>query len=86
MRELAIGAIAVDATSVRCPTLVVGAEDDRITPPGVQRRIAKRYGSEYVEVSGHAHMLMLEEGWERPFARVLDWLDRVAAPAAPCSS
>jgi non-heme chloroperoxidase len=86
MRELALGAIAVDSASVRCPTLVVGAGDDRITPPGVQRRIAERYGSEYVEVSGHAHMLMLEEGWERPFARVLDWLDRVVAPTAPSPS
>ena len=84
MRELALGAIAVDPASVRCPTLVVGAGDDRITPPAVQRRIAERYGSEYVEVSGHAHMLMLEDGWERPFARVLDWLDRVVTtPRCP---
>jgi pimeloyl-ACP methyl ester carboxylesterase len=83
MRELALGAIAVDAASVRCPTLVVGAAEDRITPPGVQRRIAERYGSGYVEVSGHAHMLMLEEGWERPFARVLDWLDQAIGLPAP---
>jgi pimeloyl-ACP methyl ester carboxylesterase len=79
MRELALGSIAVNPAAVRCPTLVVGAGDDRITPPGVQRRIAKRYGSEYIEIAGHAHMLMLEEGWERPFARVLDWLDRVVS-------
>lgn len=80
MREMALGAIPVDPAAVRCPTLVVGAEDDCITPPAVQRRIAARYGSEYVEVAGHAHMLMLEDGWERPFARVLDWLDRAAGP------
>ncbi|HVQ74945.1 MAG TPA: alpha/beta fold hydrolase [Candidatus Binatia bacterium] len=82
MREIALGAIAVAPGSLRLPTLVVGAEDDRITPPGVQRRIAARYGSEYIEAAGHAHMLMLEPGWEGPFARILDWMDRALTPPA----
>lgn len=76
-RELALGGLAVDAGAVRCPTLVVGAEDDRITPAPLQRRIARRYGAEYQEAAGHAHMLMLEDGWERPFERVLAWMERV---------
>ena len=76
-REMALGRIAVDPAGVRCPTLVLGAEHDRITPASVQRKIAARYGAEYVEAAGHAHMLMLEEGWEQPFGQVLSWLARI---------
>lgn len=76
-RELALGGLAVDPAAVRCPTLVVGAEADRITPARLQRRIARRYRAEYQEAAGHAHMLMLEDGWERPFKDVLTWLERV---------
>lgn len=76
-RELALGGMTVDAASVRCPTLVVGATEDRITPPALQRRIARRYRADYLEADGHAHMLMLEDGWERPFEGVLAWMARV---------
>ncbi|HTY77803.1 MAG TPA: alpha/beta fold hydrolase [Candidatus Bathyarchaeia archaeon] len=76
-RELALGSIAVDPASVRCPTLVLGAEMDRITPAPVQRKIAARYNSEYLEAAGHAHLPMLEPGGERLFANVLSWLARV---------
>jgi len=75
-RELALGGLTVDPRSVRCPALVVGAERDRITPAALQRRIARRYRAEYQEASGHAHMLMLEDGWERPFKDVLAWIER----------
>jgi non-heme chloroperoxidase len=76
-REMALGGVAVDPAAIRCPTFVLGAEHDRITPAPVERQIAARYGSEYHEAAGHAHMLMLEEGWEVPFREVLTWLDRV---------
>jgi pimeloyl-ACP methyl ester carboxylesterase len=75
-RELALGGLAVDAGAIRCPTLVVGADHDRITPVALQRRIAARYRAEYQEAAGHAHMLMLEEGWERPFKDMLAWMER----------
>jgi pimeloyl-ACP methyl ester carboxylesterase len=75
-RELALGGLAVDPAAVRCPTLVVGAEHDRITPVRIQRRIAARYRSEYQEATGHAHMLMLERGWEEPFGGILAWMQR----------
>ena len=74
-RELALGSVNVDARRVRCPTLVVGAERDAITPAAVQRKIAAKYGAAYLEAAGHAHMLMLEEGWESPFKAILAWLD-----------
>jgi len=66
--------IAVNARDVRCPTLVMGATDDRITPAPVQRRIAATYRADYIEAPGHAHMLMLEESWQPPWRQILDWL------------
>jgi pimeloyl-ACP methyl ester carboxylesterase len=75
-RELALGQIGVDANRVRCPVLVVGAEHDVITPASVQRKIATKYAATYLEAAGHAHMLMLEDGWERPLDAILAWADR----------
>jgi pimeloyl-ACP methyl ester carboxylesterase len=72
--QLALGLLAVNAGDVHCPTLVMGASDDQITPVAVQRRIAAKYNSEYLEASGHAHMLMLEEDWQPPWRQTLDWL------------
>jgi len=80
-RELAFGLIPVDEHKVDCPTLVVGAQWDRITPVAVQRRIATKYGAEYREMAGHGHMLMLEEGWEQSFKEILAWVDRAIAGA-----
>jgi pimeloyl-ACP methyl ester carboxylesterase len=72
-----VGSIAVDPASVRCPTLVLGPEADHITPVSVQRKIAARYNSEYLEAAGHVHLPMLEPGGERRFADVLDGLANV---------
>jgi pimeloyl-ACP methyl ester carboxylesterase len=55
---------------------VVGASDDRITPPAIQRRIARKYGSGYLEARGYGHMLALEDGSDAVLLRVLEWLDR----------
>ena len=33
----------------------------------------------YLEAAGHGHMLMLEEGWERPFKEILSWIERAIA-------
>lgn len=70
-----MGLIAVDETRVRCPFLVVGAQRDAITPVTIQRRIARKYRAHYLELERHGHMLMLEEGWERPFKEILAWIE-----------
>jgi pimeloyl-ACP methyl ester carboxylesterase len=77
-REVALGRIAVDAARVRCPVLVVGAGLDRITPLAAQRRLAARYGGELRVWPGHAHMPMLEDGWEAAADALLGWLGAVA--------
>lgn len=74
-REMAFGLIAVDETLVRCPVLVVGAEHDPLAPVAVQRAIAKKYQADYREATGHAHMLVFEEGWERPFNEIFGWIE-----------
>ena len=74
---MALGSIAVDPAGIRCPTLVLGTEHDRITPASVQRKIAERYGSKYLEGRGHGHLPMLEAGGEALFAHVLEWLAAV---------
>ena len=75
-REMAFSLIEVNESQVKCPTLVVGAEWDRITPAVVQRQIAAKYDAEYLEMSGHGHMLILEEGWEQPFKGILNWVEK----------
>ncbi|MBI4588089.1 MAG: alpha/beta hydrolase [Candidatus Rokubacteria bacterium] len=78
-RELAFGLIGVNERQVGCPTLVVGAEWDQITPAAVERRIAAKYAADYLEMARHGHMLMLEEGWERPFKEILGWVEKALA-------
>jgi non-heme chloroperoxidase len=76
-REIALGLVGVDARRLRCPTLVVGAARDAISPPAVQRRIAAKYRSEYRELPAHAHMAMLEDGWEALADELASWLGKV---------
>lgn len=77
-RELAFGLVGVEHQKVRCPTLVVGAERDQITPVAVQRRIASQYRSDYLEMAGHGHMLIVEDGWELPLSEILTWAERAS--------
>jgi pimeloyl-ACP methyl ester carboxylesterase len=76
-REVALGLVAVDPARVRCPTLVVGAALDTLAPCRLQRRIAAKYKSEYRELPPHAHMPMLEEGWEAVADALLGWVSRI---------
>lgn len=73
-RELALGAMAVDAKRVSCPMLSIGAADDRFVPPRVARAIARKYGAEYREYAGHGHYIVGEPGWERVADDVVAWL------------
>ena len=54
----------------------MGASDDRITPAAVQRKIARKYGSQYLEAAGHGHMWIVEDGGEATFAQALGWMER----------
>jgi len=81
-RELSLGAVAIDARRVRCPVLSVSANEDRLVPPRIGRALVKKYLAEPLVVDGHAHLVIIEAGWENVAARVLDWLDRVVGKTA----
>ena len=74
----------VDPAAIRCPLLVIGAVQDRMTPASVVRKIAQRYGTKttYVEVPGHAHWVLGEPGWEAIARRCADWIDEAVSKQA----
>jgi len=57
-------ATRVRSRDVRVPALVVAGQEDRITPASVVRKVARKYGAEYVEFPHHAHWVVGEPGWE----------------------
>jgi pimeloyl-ACP methyl ester carboxylesterase len=73
-RELALGAMAVDAKRVRCPVLSIGAADDRFLPPRIARAIARKYDAAYTEYADHGHYIVAEPGWERVVDDAAEWL------------
>ncbi|HKU98631.1 MAG TPA: alpha/beta hydrolase [Vineibacter sp.] len=80
-------AARVDPAAVTCPTLVIGAEKDRMTPPGVVRRVARRYAAEHREFPGQGHWIVGQPGWQEVASFAADWVEsRLPAPtdtAAP---
>jgi len=55
--EILTGAIRVNENKVTCPVLIAVGSDDRVTPPAIARRIARKYGAEYREYRGLCHFL-----------------------------
>jgi len=79
-RQVALGAVRVDPDLVGCPVLVVSAERDRISPPSIQPKLAKRYRAEHLAFAGRAHLLAIEPGWEEAEARILDRVEGWSLP------
>jgi pimeloyl-ACP methyl ester carboxylesterase len=73
-RDMSITGVPVDAARVRCPVLVVSAEDDRFISPRVVERVARRYGAPLEVARRHGHMLVAEPGWEQLADRVEGWI------------
>lgn len=74
-RDMSITGVPVDAARVRCPVLAFTAEEDRFVPKGIVERIARRYGAPLRVMSGHAHMLPVEPGWQVIADTVAEWLE-----------
>jgi non-heme chloroperoxidase len=66
----------VDAAKIDCPVLVVSGAEDRITPAGVHRNIARKYRpmATYMEFPNHAHWIYGEPGWEKIAGHIDYWL------------
>ena len=73
-REMSMTGVPVDVAKVRCPMLVVTADDDRFVPTSVVTRIARRYGAPLHTLAGHGHMVVNEPEWETLADLVARWI------------
>lgn len=76
----------VEPASIRCPVLIIGGVEDRITRIGVQRQIAKRYGERctLIEIAGCDHWTVGGRFFPEIRAELFGWLERgVAAVVTP---
>lgn len=73
--------VRVDTAAARGPLLLVGAGEDRVVPASVVRAAARRYRSsasptEYLEIAGSGHSLVIDHGWRIVADTVLGFLAR----------
>lgn len=69
----------------RCPTLVIGAEDDALVTPGDVERCAEEVSAQVRWVPG-GHDVMLDSYWQQVLDTVLDWVEQTCpldSPALP---
>ena len=63
--------------TVAAPMLVVAGEKDGLFTTVEQKRIAKSYGAQYIEIPGSGHDIMLDTTWQTAADAILDWLPAV---------
>ncbi|MBI3199062.1 MAG: alpha/beta hydrolase [Rhodospirillales bacterium] len=70
-------AATVDPRRVTVPLLFVAAENDKLTPPDVVRRVSRKFAhvSDYFEYKGQGHWVLGQPGWERVAEETVTWLD-----------
>jgi pimeloyl-ACP methyl ester carboxylesterase len=73
-REMSITGVPVDPARVRCPMLVVAAENDHFIPARIVERVARRYGAPLDVARARGHMVIAEPGWEQLADRVERWI------------
>jgi pimeloyl-ACP methyl ester carboxylesterase len=73
-RDMSITGVPVNARHIRCPMLVITADEDRFIPRPVVEKIARRYGAPLQTMLGHGHMVINEPGWETTADSVARWL------------
>lgn len=72
----------VEERPVDVPLLVIGAELDRLSPPGAVSRLATSLGGDFELAAGRGHGLLLDRRWEETAALVERWLARATAGPA----
>lgn len=73
-REMSISGVPVDRARVRCPIVVIAADDDRFIPMAIAQRVARRYGAPIHMLKDHAHMSVVEPGWQAVADLVERWI------------
>lgn len=72
------GAARVAPADVTVPLLLVGCEQDRLTPPSVVKRIADRFAAvaTYSQYPRQGHWVLGQPGWQDVAADAARWMDR----------
>jgi len=71
------GASKVDESKVTCPVLVISGAEDRITPVSLSKKMAKKYNGTYKEFENHAHLVIMEPGWEDIAKYIASWFNQI---------
>lgn len=58
------------------PVLVLGGELDRVFPPYMIQRVARRWNADMQLVPAAGHALIVDEHWQACARRILEWLNR----------
>jgi pimeloyl-ACP methyl ester carboxylesterase len=82
-RQMMFGAVKVDERKVRCPVLVMAADQDRIISVALARATAEKYGAEFKLYQNHAHLFFAEPGWQQVAADIVEWLARISRNVVP---
>jgi pimeloyl-ACP methyl ester carboxylesterase len=82
-RQMMSGAVKVDEHKVRCPVLVMAADQDRIISVALARATAEKYGADFKLYLNHAHLFFAEPGWQAVAADMAEWLGRMSRNAVP---
>lgn len=68
-------ATKVISSKVSCPMLIFSAENDRLTPVKLVRKIADKYPqADYHNFTGQTHWVIAEQGWEQCADYISSWL------------
>lgn len=77
--QLSLSYVAVDATKITAPVLVVGAKKDKIVHIRTVRNTAEYYNADYLVLEHLGHMCPFEAGWEETARVILEWLKKKGA-------
>jgi pimeloyl-ACP methyl ester carboxylesterase len=77
--EIKFGKIAINFTKIKCPILLIGAEQDRIIPYQIAEDMAKKITHSDFDCwiyPNFAHWIPVENGWQEPAEHINNWLNR----------
>jgi len=77
LKEVLLWKIKIDAKKIRCPIFVIAAKKDVIMPIGVQKAIRRKFDAVMYKEYASGHMLMLENGWEKPIEDIIEFCKNV---------
>ena len=79
-RDLLFGKAKVKRRAVRCPTLVVHGDADRLIPLSVARGIAKKHQAPLTVIPGQGHWLIAPSLVEEVAGQALTWIEKDVPP------